>query len=268
MKYGIYIDQLFCLEYGITNLTEAAIFSTLYSASSWADPVVIGGQIFYHVSRNKVISEIPLAAREPDTVYRALKKLEQKGVIIYRKDGKKDLVQLTEWGRTWNSEKNPSFEDDPEKNPSFPGKKSEKGSDFFPTDNNTNTHKSTSNESAPFDREMIFEDFLTKLEEINAKGPKFWAAWETEKFVSYYQRKDYKSGRTKIKNVRLAITNWIKNGMERRVYLRSCPNDPEYLTNGSRSEKANGHNSMDHKIALAYGRATGYAPAEDLEKGS
>ena len=101
MRYTHNINASRCLEWGL-NLNQGALVDIINQASSWATVSQIDGITYYWVSRNKIISEIPLAYSKPDTVYRALKLLAEKGVIEHIKDGKKDLVRLTEKGKTWN----------------------------------------------------------------------------------------------------------------------------------------------------------------------
>lgn len=156
MRYTLSINAVKCHEWGL-NLNQGALFDLLNQASSWAKPHVINGEFYYWVSRNMVIDEIPLAYSKPDTVYRALKLFEEKGLIDYIKEGKKDLVKLTEKGKEWNSKTtftpdsnsdlNPKNNQNSEINPSKFGNESEKtpkNSDLNPTNKNTN-YKNTNN---------------------------------------------------------------------------------------------------------------------------
>lgn len=166
MRYTLSINAVKCHEWGL-NLNQGALFDLLNQASSWAKPHVINGEFYYWVSRNMVIDEIPLAYSKPDTVYRALKLLEEKGLVDYIKEGKKDLVKLTEKGKEWNSkttftpdsnsdlnpknnqnsEINPKNTQNSDSNPSKFGNESEKtpkNSDLNPTNKNTN-YKNTNN---------------------------------------------------------------------------------------------------------------------------
>ncbi|MCC3344548.1 hypothetical protein [Psychrobacter sanguinis] len=166
MRYTLSINAVKCHEWGL-NLNQGALFDLLNQASSWAKPHVINGEFYYWVSRNMVIDEIPLAYSKPDTVYRALKLFEEKGLVDYIKEGKKDLVKLTEKGKEWNSkttftpdsnsdlnpknnqnsEINPKNTQNSDSNPSKFGNESEKtpkNSDLNPTNKNTN-YKNTNN---------------------------------------------------------------------------------------------------------------------------
>ncbi|WP_222702728.1 helix-turn-helix domain-containing protein, partial [Fusobacterium necrophorum] len=80
-------------------------------------------KVYYFVSRNLVLQELPMFFEKADTVYRTLKVLAEKGIIEYIKYKNMDLIRLTEKGKTWNfiknnSEKNPTLEENSEKFPS------------------------------------------------------------------------------------------------------------------------------------------------------
>ena len=136
MRFSTYINNAKCLEWKL-NANQGALFDLLNQASSWAKEIVIEGKVYYWVSRNAVIEELPLFYAKPDTVYRHFVDFSKKELIEYLKHGDKDLIRLTEHGKTWNefnSEINPTL-----------GNKSEqtrisirKSSDLNPTNNNTN----------------------------------------------------------------------------------------------------------------------------------
>ena len=141
MRFNTSINNVKCLEWGI-NANQGALFDLLYQASSWADTVILDNEVYYHVSRNLVIEELPLYYDKPDTVYRHLKDLNEKGLIVYRKEGKKDIMKLTEKGKEWNKKLGNKSEKKPE-----PGNESEKPrneirktSDSNPTNNNINNN--------------------------------------------------------------------------------------------------------------------------------
>ena len=100
MRYNTEINNVKCLEWGI-NANQGALFDLLHQASSWAKTVILDGEVYYHVSRNLVIEELPLYYDKPDTVYRHYKDLHEKGLIVYKKEGKKDIMKLTEKGKEW-----------------------------------------------------------------------------------------------------------------------------------------------------------------------
>ena len=139
MRFNTYINNVKCIEWGL-NASQGALFDLLNQLSSWADASETSQGISYHISRNKVIEELPLFYSKPDTVYRHFIILHEKGLISYQKQGSFDFVCLTQKGRQWNSEMNPNSDINPIKL----GTKSEKDSEPNPTYNNTNTHNTTS----------------------------------------------------------------------------------------------------------------------------
>lgn len=107
MKYSINIDQINALDWGLS-LSEAAVFTYLFNVPTWADAIQIEGQTFYFAARQKTCQDIPLISDKPDTIYRIYRALHEKGVISYLKHMGKDCMKITEKGKGWNSEKNPS----------------------------------------------------------------------------------------------------------------------------------------------------------------
>ena len=145
MRFSTYLNNAKCMEWKI-NAQQGILFALLYEAPAWAKEEIIENKAYYFVSRNLILEELPMFFEKSDTVYRNLKVLQEKGLIEYIKQGKKDLIRITIKGKTWNefkennSEKNPSSEQNSEKNPNNLGKKSEKepkNSEKNPTNNNT-----------------------------------------------------------------------------------------------------------------------------------
>ena len=93
--------------------TQGILFSLLYEAPAWAKEEIIENKTYYFVSRNLILDELPMFFEKSDTVYRNLKALQEKGLIEYIKQGKKDLIRITAKGKTWNEFK----ENNSEKNP-------------------------------------------------------------------------------------------------------------------------------------------------------
>jgi hypothetical protein len=132
MRYNTYINNKKAMEWGL-NANQAALFDLLNQLSSWANPMIIGTEVFYYISRGKIIAEIPLFYTKDDTVYRHLKILENKGLINYKKVENKDVIKLTKKGKEWNLQE---VEIRSDLNPTL-GNQSEIYSDLNPTDNNT-----------------------------------------------------------------------------------------------------------------------------------
>lgn len=145
MRFSTYLNNAKCMEWKI-NATQGILFALLYEAPAWAKEEIIENKTYYFVSRNLILEELPMFFEKSDTVYRNLKVLQEKGLIEYIKQGKKDLIRITTKGKTWNEfkdnnlEKSPSSEQNSEKNPNNLGKKSEKepkNSEKNPINNNT-----------------------------------------------------------------------------------------------------------------------------------
>lgn len=154
MRFNVVINQSKALEMGVT-LSEAALLSLFNELSSWADECVIDGKVYYHISRNKVIEELPFFYRKPDTVYRHFVNLCDLGYVDYLKQKSKDFIRLTASGKVYNKLGNKSENgSNSEINPSKFGNKSEfekevnlydyqlftfPNSEINPTYNNNNT---------------------------------------------------------------------------------------------------------------------------------
>ena len=77
MRFNTHINNQKAIEWGL-NANQAALFDLLNQSSSWAKDVTIDGQVFYWVSRNRVIEELPLFYSKTDTVYRHFVELAKK----------------------------------------------------------------------------------------------------------------------------------------------------------------------------------------------
>jgi hypothetical protein len=157
MKFNLNINQEQAIKLGIKNINQAHIFDMLSIASIWANIVELEGQQYYWVARNIICDELPLLDLKSDTVYRHLKHLDKLGLIIYKKQGKKDLIKITELGKKYHSntmsEINPKHyvgnksekNQNSEINPRKLGNKSEKNSEINPTYHTTNNNHTTNN---------------------------------------------------------------------------------------------------------------------------
>ncbi|GAB1668188.1 hypothetical protein Mh1961_14080 [Mannheimia haemolytica] len=146
MRFSTYINNAKCLEWNL-NANQGALFDLLNQAPAWAKEIIIDGVVYYWVSRNAVIEELPLFYSKPDTVYRHFVEFHRKGLIVYQKHGDKDLIRLTEKGKTWNefnSDLNPTLGNKSE----LARKQIRKSSDLNPTNNNTN-YKNNNDHTPP-----------------------------------------------------------------------------------------------------------------------
>ncbi|SEN66307.1 hypothetical protein [Halomonas caseinilytica] len=163
MQFTLTINQAKATEWGL-NAQQAFLFAFVYEVPSWARPITTDDGVFYALSKDKIVEELPLVSGKADTAYRQLRELAKKGVIELSSNGSITLVRLTDQGKTWNkkvdgSEKYPSPSKDrkkirggSEKSPSEVGKNSEGGSEKSPTNQGTSnqgTNQVTSNQGAP-----------------------------------------------------------------------------------------------------------------------
>ena len=198
MKYTSTINNVKCVEWGLT-LSQAFLVELLVFSAAWAQRETVDGIDYYWVSRNKVLDEIPNAFKTADTVYRALIELNEKGVIEYKKLGRKDIFRLTDKGKEWIFKtslsesklgKKSELTQNSEINPSKLGKKSELNSEKNPTDKDTSTNKDTTNKESnstkkkkvekPTDvSNQVWSDFLELRK--TKKAPLSVTAWNQAK---------------------------------------------------------------------------------------
>jgi hypothetical protein len=152
MTYTSSLDNCFGSKHGL-NLSQLYLMSLIVNLHTWADKIVIGNEVFYKISKKKVISELPLLTDKEDTVYRLMKQLEEKELISVKKIDGIDHIATTrkcaDWNRKSNSEINPSVGNKSEQseiNPKTLGNKSEQHSEINPTDNNTIYNQNTNNQ--------------------------------------------------------------------------------------------------------------------------
>ena len=179
MRFSTTLNNQKCMEWGI-NATQGILVALLYEANAWANEEIIDDKIYYFVSRNLILKELPMFFEKADTVYRNLKVLAEKGIIEYIKHKGKDLIRLTEKGKSWNfienniednSEKNPNFDSNSEKSPSKFGKKSENNSEKNPTNKDTNIQKDINkNNKEKYKKEKKqneIQEFINNLDRDN-----------------------------------------------------------------------------------------------------
>ena len=226
MRFSTYINNQKSLEWGL-NANQAALFDLLNQAVSWAEEVIVDGVVYYWVSRNKVLEELPLFYKTSDTVYRHFADLDEKKLIVYLKQGKhgdKDLIKLTEKGKSWNEFKPEQIRDNSEINPNKQpelGNKSEitrkqirDNSEINPTNNNTN-YKNTTDHN---DKKTTQKNSLALLAEFGIVGQladdfithrKACKAPITETALKGFQREADKAGISLAEAITISIErNW------------------------------------------------------------
>ena len=73
MRYSTTINNKKALDFGL-NIQLAYLFAWFYELPSWAESVIISGDLYYFASKNKAIKELPLLTDKADTIYRYYKK--------------------------------------------------------------------------------------------------------------------------------------------------------------------------------------------------
>ena len=223
MRFSTYLNNAKCMEWKI-NAQQGILFALLYEAPAWAKEEIIENRTYYFVSRNLILEELPMFFEKSDTVYRNLKVLQEKGLIEYIKQGKKDLIKITAKGKTWNefkdnnSEKNPNSEQNSEKNPNNLGKKSEKeskNSEKNPTNNNTIYNYNNTNILNNIYSSVI--DYLNKKTERTGKEKYSSTSTKTQKLIKARLREKYELEDFKIV-IDKKCKEWLGTDMEK--YLR------------------------------------------------
>ena len=223
MRFSTYLNNAKCMEWKI-NAQQGILFALLYEAPAWAKEEIIENKAYYFVSRNLILEELPMFFEKSDTVYRNLKVLQEKGLIEYIKQGKKDLIRITAKGKTWNefkdnnSEKNPSSEQNSEKNPNNLGKKSEKeskNSEKNPTNNNTIYNYNNTNILNNIYSSVI--DYLNEKTERTGKEKYSSTSPKTQTLIKARLREKYELEDFKIV-IDKKCKEWLGTDMEK--YLR------------------------------------------------
>lgn len=99
------IDLTRCWEWKL-DMTEQHLFAYLSELPSWAKRITIGNDDYYWVSRRKVISDMPGLTQKEDTVYRILKRLSEKDLVLIKKIDGEEYIKLTPKGLQWNKKSN------------------------------------------------------------------------------------------------------------------------------------------------------------------
>lgn len=151
MKYNINLNLLKMQEHNL-NVNQWCILDIISVAPTWCEIIMFRETPYFWISRTKILEELKALDLKEDTIYRHLKSLKELGFIEYEKDHKKDLIKLTELGKSLfvNSEINPNY---------YVGNKSENNSEINPTYNNTNNNTY----SADYDKfSNLWNEFATK----------------------------------------------------------------------------------------------------------
>ena len=245
MRFSTTLNNQKCMEWEI-NATQGILVALLYEANAWANEEIIDDKIYYFVSRNLILKELPMFFEKADTVYRNLKILAEKGIIEYIKHKGMDLIRLTEKGKSWNfiennSEKNPNFDSNSEKSPSKFGKKSENNSEKNPTNKDTNIQKDINNKNIYSEAvEYLNEKAGTKYKSSSKNTTKHIKA----RINDGYTLEDFKTVIDK------KCSEWLNTDMEK--YL--CPDTlfgtkfEKYLNQKINATRINNKNTQNNAV--------------------
>lgn len=171
MKYNININQEIMLKNKLC-INKWLILDIIATAPTWCQAIILNDTTYFYISRNKIREELIAFDLKLDTIYRHLKSLFEDGFILYLKHKNKDLIALTEKGKSLfsNSEINPNSEIDSDKL----GNKSENNSEINPTYNNTSLYNNTKNKKEKDKKENLesTNDLLENLLEENTEYEK------------------------------------------------------------------------------------------------
>lgn len=174
MKFNITLNLVKMQEHNL-NVNQWCILDVISVAPTWCEIVMFRETPYFWISRNKILEELKALDLKEDTIYRHLKTLKELGFIEYEKDHKKDLIKLTELGKSLFIES--------EINPTKIGNKSEKNSEINPTYNNTNINNTSYDEYL-----NLWNEFATK----NNK-PKLAKLTDSRKKKIALRLKEYKN---------------------------------------------------------------------------
>jgi len=261
MRWTLNVNQKQSLYLGIKNINQSIILGLICECHSWAEAILIDGQVFYWTSRQSFAKELPLLDLKADTIYRHLKTLEQLGLIEYKKDGKKDCVRLTKLGKSYYVGNEYEFNENSEMNPTKLGNESENNSEMNPTYNNTNSYPITSNKNI-----VVFDENSHEKVVIE----------EVIKFLNHMTGANYRSSTPKTKKL---IQARIKEGFnlndfysvieKKTVLWKNDPKMQAYLRPetlfGDKFEGYLNQIVSDYDKAKAIQEHTGMSPSETLD---
>lgn len=97
MRFSTYINNQKCLEWGL-NANQGALLDYLVSCSNFGCVAI---------NYQSICDQLPLFYKKPDTVYRALKTLISKGLIVNHRVGiqnKIEIISVSQKCAEWKDE--------------------------------------------------------------------------------------------------------------------------------------------------------------------
>ena len=101
MQYGLYLNLVKAHEWELSH-AQMILFGWLYSLPSWAEGKKIDGQVYFYLSKTKIVQELPSLTSKPDTAYRFILQLIDKGLIEKSSTKTRMYIRLTEKAKGWN----------------------------------------------------------------------------------------------------------------------------------------------------------------------
>ena len=239
MKYNLYINQKQAIELGIKNINQAIIFDLLSNCATWAKPIKSGNDVYYWVARQALCKELPLMNLKPDTMYRHLKALAEIGIIEHIKDGVKDLVRITEKGKSYHHDQKNHYvgnksesSQNSEINPTKHGNKSENNSEINPTYHTTKLHHTTKHNNIVKSKKFVKPTHDDIKEYLKEKQQQM----DIDYFIDYYESKDWMIGKNRMKNWKSAVNNWLRNN-NKFTGKQNANNNTRKLTPAEQAEE-------------------------------
>ncbi|MFZ7136743.1 hypothetical protein ACLSZP_10535 [Avibacterium avium] len=105
MRFSSYINNQRCLEWGL-NANQGALFDYLMSIHNATRNHLLEqyGINVFSIGYQSICAQLPLYYKKPDTVYRALKSLINKGLIIHHRtdtQNRIEVISISEKGLLW-----------------------------------------------------------------------------------------------------------------------------------------------------------------------
>jgi hypothetical protein len=102
MQFTTLINNACAVKWGMT-LQQAAYFAFVRELPSWADQILHDGDVWFFLSRKKVLAEIPLVANSERTVSRLTAELEALGVIERATINGDTVLRMTAKADEWRA---------------------------------------------------------------------------------------------------------------------------------------------------------------------
>lgn len=207
MKFSIYINQPMTVGLDLS-VKEAVVFGAIYDSHSWAEKVVVNGDVWVWLSKSVLLTELPIVGTW-ESFKKIKQKLKEKGLIEYSVFGQKQVFKLTKLGQKWNeSDRGKILPQGEKQTPT-------QGEDFTPnplTNDHLSVNKKTKakKESSPSRRKPKFE--APSFEQVHAYALERGRQDLAKKFFDYYETGSWKdAGGKAVRNWKQKFITWENN---------------------------------------------------------